>query len=264
MSDDPIAALAVGLAEDHKADKRRRARKTTDGETGQAEGGQETAEGGAPLEPVEGDGVTELREAVAELGDTLDEAEEVTYPIAARIEAMAETAVLDTRTLVGDLRDTFLDMFRTRPKPWSQMTEDEQRQVIIALEQASRHLVTQAVQLVSAAGDGSFTAKLEKYADGGGLKIALTAESTTDNVLACHAAQGQYVTVARYDPKPFSGERRAPTIEPDEPEMLFEGDQGDPPVTPPGDDSDLNPFGDDKDPPADADDEQGGDAGSEG
>jgi hypothetical protein len=240
---DPLDTLAVQVAEDHKATKRRGAKKPD-------------AEPANPT-PVEGEGSAELRVAVAELGDTVAAAEDQESALALRIEKTAESAVLDTRTLVGDIRDALLEIFKTRPKPWSQYLEDEQRQIAAALEQAARDLVNGAVQLINEDADEGFTAKLEQYTDKGGLKIALTAEATTDNVIACHRAQGQYVKILRVDPKPYSSARRDPAIDPDAPEMTF----GNAPVKdetppPPADDSDLNPFGDHD---RDRDDDLGGD-----
>lgn len=244
---DEIEKLAVGLAADHQADKvKKNAKPAKAGAKAEADA---TAAGSSPdeaaaLGTVVADAVKDATGGT-EAGDQgTDEKPSI---MAERIENITAEADIETKTLVGDLLATLLDLFKTRPKPWSQMPEDDQTQVVIALRNAATDLVGNAVRLIANAGDGAFTAKLEQYADKGALKIALTAESTTDNVLACHAAQGQFVVVKRFDTRPFSSERREVYTDPDQPAMAFDKDADQPPKRDISDDDLADPFGDDKD-----------------
>jgi hypothetical protein len=223
MSDE-IDKLAVGLAADHKAAKRKGSKAldvTGDGS-------------GTALPPVEGDGAPELREAVANLGAAVTAADEaddtnVDKPndTVAKIERMVEAADWNTSTLVGDMADTMLDLFKTRDRVWWQTLESDQREIVAAIRNAAQDIVGKAVRIIASAGDDGFYAKLEKYGEGGGLKISLAAEATEANVLACHRAHNQFVVVKRHDPASFSGTRRDPTITPDQPPLEFsDGDAG--------------------------------------
>lgn len=230
---DPIDSLAVGLAADHQAEKRKRAKKgdATDG-----------VNQGQP--PVEGDGAPELREAVASLGEAVaatdqgepdDEVVDRPNVMADRIEAISVDAVLDKSTLVGDLVETILELFKTRDRLWFQTLESDQRTIVSAIQHASRELVSKAVVIIAGASDAGFRAKLEKYGEAGGLKISLSTEATEDNVLACHRAHNQYVMVRRIDPAEFSSTKRDPATltDADEPPLEFEGGKAEAPAAPP-------------------------------
>lgn len=208
MADDPFAELAVGLNEDAKASRKRKAK--------DADRQPETVETlPADEAPAENDADTHVP---AEEEDT---AESV---IASRIGVIAEEAELDPRTLSGDLRDTMLDIFRTRSKPYSAMQEDEQRQVSMMLGQAAQDLVKKAVHVIRMQGDGSFYAKLDSYTEKGGIKISMTAQADLDTVIALHNASQKMVTIRVADPDVFIGQRGDPPIDPDQADLVFEGE----------------------------------------
>lgn len=52
-------------------------------------------------------------------------------------------------TLSGDLRDAMLMRVRDMKRPWSMMTEQEQRETAKGLETAARHLVRGTIRLLT-------------------------------------------------------------------------------------------------------------------
>lgn len=248
MSDE-IDNLGAKLAEDHKADKRRRAKAATadtvaagaiEGAGAALDAGGDARDvaaaaiGGAAAGTAEAlnddDGRAELREAVADLGAAVDAKGDDEKPslVAERIERIQAEAPIDTAYLSGDLFRLMLDLFQTRGKPWSQMLEDEQRKVAIALKSACADALSRTVHAVRSGGAGSFTAKLEGYTNKGAFKINLTAEATRDTSNALFDAEGQFVTVQRADPAQFSGTRPGTVEEfepdPDQGGLGFEAD----------------------------------------
>ena len=57
---------------------------------------------------------------------------------------------LSLSTLTGDIRDVMLGHIRQRPKPWQQMTGEEQREIVNSVTMASNNLVRQVVQMFTA------------------------------------------------------------------------------------------------------------------
>jgi len=229
---DELDKLAVGIAEDHKA-ARRKAKATPEVTPSTVNEPETSAPSG------------ELAESLQALGDAVDARDEnqdrATDLMTDRLVAIAETAELDRGTLVGDVRDTLLDLFKANPKPWSALLEDQQRRVADALETAARTIVRSIVVIVAEddAAGGTIHAKLESYAEKGGLKIALTANGDRDTVLALHDAVGQQVVVKRADTNRYGGERRPLQTDPDQAGLGFEADQDghrDPFTGPEGDD----------------------------
>jgi len=229
---DELDKLAVGIAEDHRAAKRKG--KSASEVTPETVNETETPS-------------SELTESLQALGDAVDarddDQDRATDLMTDRIVAIAETAELDRGTMVGDVRDTLLDLFKANPKPWSALLEDQQRRIADALETAARTIIRAIVVIVAEddAAGGTIHAKLESYAEKGGLKIALTANGDRDTVLALHDAVGQQVVVKRADTNRYGGERRQPQTDPDQPGLEFESDQDGQrdPFTGPEGDADL-------------------------
>lgn len=232
---DPLDTLGVQLAADHQAAKRQRKKATPETATvGDTEGQANTTPN--PDGPVEDDGKAEMREAVDSLGKSVEEHGQDEKPnlVAERIERIQAEAPIDARYLSGDLFAVMLDLFKTRGKPWSEMLEDDQRQVGMAIKAAVDAAMGRAVHAVRGGGAGSFVAKLEGYTNKGAFKINLTAEATRDTSNALFDAEGQFVTVQRADPAQFSGTRPGtePQFEPDQGGLGFESDNDHKPADP--------------------------------
>jgi len=158
---------------------------------------------------------------------TKEPVEEVS-PATERLEAIVQESEFSPDTLAGDVRDTMLDLFRSRPKPWSAMTEAEQNDVVRALEYASRELVLKAVDAIRSTGTESpIRAILESYNEKDGIKAALKIKTMGEQdgeaaVLALHKARGKMVLVTLASADDYLGDRGDPAIMPDQSGLDFE------------------------------------------
>jgi len=154
----------------------------------------------------------------------------VSYDAAKRLGVIASSAPLQTGTLAGDVRDTLLDLYKTRPKTWSQMTEAEQQDIGRALEYAARELVKGVVDTIRTDGqEAPVRAILEGYTDKGDVKAALKIktgdeEDANRTILALHKARGKMVLITIASPDDYLGEREALHVDPDQSGLKFEGD----------------------------------------
>lgn len=158
---------------------------------------------------------------------TKEPVEEVS-PATERLEAIVRESEFSPETLAGDVRDTMLELFRSRPKPWSAMTEAEQNDVVRALEYASRELVLKAVDAIRSTGTESpIRAILESYNEKDGIKAALKIKTMGEQdgeaaVLALHKARGKMVLVTLASADDYLGDRGDPAILPDQSGLDFE------------------------------------------
>ena len=142
--------------------------------------------------------------------------------------------VVNSDTLFGDLRDAILDRLKHMPKPWTVMTESEQRDMIYGVEQVARHLVHEAVQIIAASGRPAIEARLEQCAVKDDIKIVIRAnrhhglrEQLLDSV-------GKPVLIVVADEEAYMGERAPAKPEPDQQSLAIaaevlanSGDDGD-------------------------------------
>lgn len=216
---DPFEKLAVELGEDAKA--KRRAKKAD------TEPAAESPEVGATAETAE-----EISEAEADiLPDADDDGDEEAGTRAIelavdRFTNIAMEADFESGTLIGDVRNTLLDLFKANPRPWSEINETDQRTIADGLEFISGIIVRKIVLIVATDDVGSQTihGTLESYAEKGNLTIKMTAEGSVDNVVALHNAVGGPVILKKADHQRYQGERRDAGVMPDQP-GLFEGDE---------------------------------------
>lgn len=199
---DPIDSLAVDLAADHQANKAKR---------GQEADADLAGEG----EPQTG---TEQRED--------DEGEGVNT---SAMEASAEQAELLAGSLVGDMRDAMMEVFKHRPKPWSQMLAGEQRDVATALEYACKRIVNKAVLVLAAEERPSIQAVFKGYADKAGELTGTVKflDVQDEDVLALHRASGKTILLVVADSQAFTGQRRDPDVAEDQGDLEFDAGTGD-------------------------------------
>lgn len=203
---DPIEGLAVGLAADHKAEKRKRGAKA------QPEADADLAGEG----PTQGE--AEPNRADLDGGVNTD-----------AMEAAAEQAELIAASLVGDMRDAMMEVFKHRPKPWSQMLAGEQADVAKALEYAAKKVVNKAVLALAAEDRPSIQAVFKGYADKAG-ELTGTVKFLNvqdEDVLALHRASGKTILLVVADSQAFSGQRRDAELDADQPDLDFEAGGGD-------------------------------------
>lgn len=135
-----------------------------------------------------------------------------------------QLAALDPATLFGDLRDAILARLRAMPKPWTVMSEADQRDMIDGVERVARELVTAAVRLVAANGRPSVPALLESCTVKRGVKATLSmvaVDDPTRHMLFDHV--GQTVLVVAADPQSFLGEKDKAKPDPDTPPLPLGG-----------------------------------------
>lgn len=198
---DPFSELAVGLSADHKAEKATRVKTN--------------ATPRADEDPKAGEHEEEISLATA------------------RLESIVDDSEFDTATLVGDLRDCMIDIIKSRPKPWSQLSNAEQHDVARAVEYAAKVMVGRAVDLIVAnSKDDPIKAILEGYAEKDGIKATLKIKTMSEEdalaaVAGLHKARGGMVLISKASVDDYSGERREVTTDPDQPDLTFEGDDSD-------------------------------------
>lgn len=199
---DPLDTLAVGVAADHAANKA----------AGGLEADADLAGEGPALEPHPDE----------PQGDRADMDGGVNT---GAMEAAADRAVLIAGTLVGDMRDAMMEVFKHRPKPWSQMLAGEQKDVATALEYVAKRVVNTAWMLALAAEDRpSIQAVFKGYTDNAGTlegKVKFL-NVQDDDVLALHRASGKTILLVVADSQAFTGQRREADVDADQPDLEFE------------------------------------------
>ena len=128
----------------------------------------------------------------------------------------AEVLKIATETLTGDLRDSALQWIRALEKPWPQLTERMQRDVIESVSRGAVTAASRAVEVIAAANRPTIKAELEQYVEKDGLKVTLKALATEENVIALHRAKGCRVHIVAGDVAPFVGQREDAKPDPDQ------------------------------------------------
>jgi hypothetical protein len=228
--DDGIAALATGLNEDAKAARRKKGGAAAL-DASKAHLGGETEEEGTL-----GDALSSLGEAVrAQEGaatDGLDLTEGAHTAAIDRMENLASEAVLNDKSLVFDARDFLLDQIKSRPKPWSATSNQEQRDVAAACEHAGRELVRKIVEAIAANGKDPVRVLLTKVTLGDDIviagKVKVLGEDEEDQAVSLlHSARGKHVMLTVASVEDYSGNAREADTDPDQPGLGFEAGSDD-------------------------------------
>jgi hypothetical protein len=133
-----------------------------------------------------------------------------------------QTQAMNTESLVCDARDLILTLFKERPKPWSQMLEEEQTDIASAVEMFCEAMVSSIVTFVAAKGQHTITARLEKFTGKSG-EYQATLKMNGEPELALDLAKfaGKAVLLVDADAATFYGIRAAET-EANAPELFNE------------------------------------------
>ena len=127
-------------------------------------------------------------------------------------------------TLVGDLRDDILSIFKSHGD-WKKLKEAQQRDIASgAHDVASRALVRMA-DIIAGRGFKSIHATLASVMVKDGLKLVLTASKGVEGRGDLLDHQGNGVTVVIKDINAYLGQRSEPEIDKDEP-ALFDEETG--------------------------------------
>lgn len=147
-----------------------------------------------------------------------------------RIEGIVDQLMLNADELVYDLRDTVLDIIKTRPKPWSATSQIEQRDIAAAVEIAVKELVRKTAEAIASNGTASIRVLLTKFnVTGNDIvitgKVKTLDESEKDRaMLQLLHSMNKHVMMNRASAEDYvQGDRPAETDE-DEPGFGFEGD----------------------------------------
>jgi hypothetical protein len=150
-------------------------------------------------------------------GDDDDDENAITF---SREQIDEKEIVLAADTLVGDLRDALLGRVRNMQKPWEQMTEAQQRDVVEQITNAVKTLVTSAVKVIAANGRRTIMAKLGKIElDANMIKARIETKKTDETLLELSAAQALTILIIAADSSEFTGETAPAEIDPDQPDL---------------------------------------------
>lgn len=133
---------------------------------------------------------------------------------------------LDIGDLAGSLRDSMLELFRHRPKPWSAMTEAEQRDVAFAVERSVQSTVRAACVLLAAEDRPHIMARLEKFtAKGGKYQAALVSQGGPELAADLARLDGHVVLIISADGERYANPDGDAAVQPDEPPLEFDAEQ---------------------------------------
>ena len=128
-------------------------------------------------------------------------------------------AELAADTLRGDIRDAMLSWFKATPKPWTALSEQEQRDIADSADRCARSLVRQACQHIAAAERPVIVAQLVEYKEKDGVEAKLKLPSKGEVVASLHEACGREVLIVCSGEEEFQGEAAPAEITSDQPEL---------------------------------------------
>jgi hypothetical protein len=116
-------------------------------------------------------------------------------------------AEMQVETLSGDIRDVLLSHFRDIKVPWAMLNEEEQRDKIEALTNASFDLVRKTLAVISASKFPIINVAIGKFTVDKGVKIECTASPSVENIthLAQHGKGSGVLVLA--EARDYFGER---------------------------------------------------------
>lgn len=117
-------------------------------------------------------------------------------------------------TLTGDLRDAALQWIRALPKPWAQLTEDDQTNVIDSITKRAIEAARTAVELIAAGGRRVIQAEVESVTVKDGLKATMKCLKTEENLVYLGMSEGSRVQIVSADLEQFTGEKHEAKAEP--------------------------------------------------
>lgn len=147
----------------------------------------------------------------------------------AKVFALADEINLgeNAGAVVARLTDWGLELIKRRPKPWDQLSRDEQRDLQKAIAANATEVVRQTIEAVTKDGKPAIRAMLESYTDKDGIKAILkvrpsSAEEELAAVVGLHQAKGQIVLVQIASVADFAREPAPDRSQPDQPALGFD------------------------------------------
>lgn len=149
----------------------------------------------------------------------MPQSEEINYAL----ETIGDEEIsLAAGTLTGDVRDALLGHIKAQKKPWPQLSQFEQTDVISAANTIAENLVRQAVRVIAAQGRETISAKLDKVEIKDGLKLTATCLKREQTMLALGLAQGHEVLIIAASADDYTGEREPAKATPDQRDFIDE------------------------------------------
>ena len=115
--------------------------------------------------------------------------------------------ILETSTLLGDVRSALLDGMRTMPKPWPQMSPEEQQAMIDGCTKVAEHLIRESARIMAANRFPSITGKLVKAQIKDGMQLQVDVSRHDAQRLTIIDGVGGPVLIVFAEPDMFMGER---------------------------------------------------------
>lgn len=106
----------------------------------------------------------------------------------------------ESAKIVEDLALHNLEQFKNRPKPWDQLSQQEQRDLYAALSANAKETVRRVTEAVARDGREPIRCLLEGYTEKDGIKVTLKVKPMDDTealaaVVGLHKAQGKNVLI---------------------------------------------------------------------
>ena len=139
---------------------------------------------------------------------------------------IAEQAEFESGSLVGDIRDGLLDIIKHRPKPWANMSQDEQQDLAKALEAIAKSVIRKVVIVVAEQDEVSVTATLKGYGvKGDTFSLKAEAKGDEETAIQLFKLDGHEVVIISADAKRFMSQRKPVAIDPDQRALSFADDK---------------------------------------
>jgi hypothetical protein len=130
-----------------------------------------------------------------------------------------ETTTIAQETMLANMRDVMLDIYKHEdPKPWREMTEEEQRGLADRLESTCRYAITQAVSIIAANGFELVSGELEKVTIKDSYQCVVNVSKFTEARHAIADATGQVIKMIVANTDQYMGGDEA-LVEPDQPDL---------------------------------------------
>lgn len=132
------------------------------------------------------------------------------------MERVVLSAEFEDGSLLNNLRDTILGMFKGKPKLWSEMSQQEQRDTAKQVEGQAKTIIRKIARVIAEGEEVAVHGKLESYSNNGGFTLKLTAQNDEDTALELFRLQGHDVVIVSADAERFLKNVKEAETEPDQ------------------------------------------------
>ncbi len=139
-------------------------------------------------------------------------------------DAKTEGEEIARETIAGDLRHETLEVIRHIKKPWEQMSEAEQAELIENVNKRVRHLVFKACAIIAADGKKPIIGTLESAAVKDAIKLTVKVPKTDEQRHDLIDAAGGSVLISIIDSQPYQGEQTPDVPDKDQGDLVEDAD----------------------------------------